>query len=188
MQIVSFKNSDMDFSRLDEKNPYYHIIQDLKEIFPKLSGLNILDIGCGRDRKYQGLDFLLAEAGCIVIGTDIECKNKRISRNLRFVRCAAEAISAKISGQFDAIVSAYFFGYVTKDWSISNGMDVKAYESFVMQALHSLLKPGGISINYMHEPWVLEKGDLINLGFDVLQFPTWSKINPLEDGICVLAK
>ena len=178
------KNSNINFAKFDEKNPYFHIINALKGA-GRLAGMKILDIGCGREPRYQILCRELARLGCVVTGVDTECKNEK--GNPQFVRSSIDDFKTK--ERFDAAISAYFFGYVTNDWA-RDGLGKKPadYETALLKKLHGMLSAGGLSVHYMNEPWSLSRSDLEKTGFRIIKFPNPVDIFKVEDGLCVLKK
>jgi len=177
--LQSFKNSDINFEKIDGKNPYFYVINALPSLRMK-----ILDIACGREHKYQILSRELAKHHSVT-GIDIECKSG--GNNPKFIRASVEDFETK--EKFDAVVSTYFFGYVTHDWA-TYGLNhtAKDYEVRIMKKIHGLLKPDGLSVHYMNEPWTLTVSDLESLGFVVLKFPNPVDLFRVEDGLCVLKK
>src|SRR3989344_4027859 len=122
------KNSNINFAKFDEKNPYFHIINALKGA-GRLAGMKILDIGCGREPRYQILCRELARLGCVVTGVDTECKNEK--GNPQFVRSSIDDFKTK--ERFDAAISAYFFGYVIYVWARDGlGNKTADYETWLL--------------------------------------------------------
>ena len=176
--LQSFKNSDINFEKIDGKNPYFYVINALPSLRMK-----ILDIACGREHKYQILSRELAKHHSVT-GIDIECKSG--GNNPKFIRASAEDFETK--EKFDAVISTYFFGYVTHDWAAAAGRKTRDYEICIMKKIRGLLAAGGLSVHYMNEPWTLTVSDLESLGFVVLKFPNPVDLFRVEDGLCVLKK
>lgn len=149
------------YKNLREKNNFTNDLLEqpaLRSLLPDLTGLSILDLGCG----FGDFARYTSQAGAKnVLGIDVskkmleEAKQKTNASNIKFKECAIEFLDLPTNA-FDIIVSSYTLHYIGDYTDVINNVHnwLKPKGYFVFSVEHPICtaNPSGDDSHYENDP------------------------------------